>query len=301
MTSEAPLPHPTVKIGDAAALVGTTPRAIRHYHQTGLLSEPRRGADDRRRYGYEDIVRLLWIRRLREAGLGLDDIPKVLTPGDHRTRRTVLEDLDRGLAEKEAAVRDQREVLRRLLRADSDAGLLSPAVGDVLDRLGAGPLRPDELDALLVTERVLGSAQAALQAAGFGILSTDGTLRAEQDRLDRAAAALTDPDDPEVVELAAQYLAHHQAMEEAERAAGIDHDRYAPPVAVDRETGRARWPGIEEAARLPSDLTPVQLRIAELVGTMYGEQLARENGDACGARGLPERPAGSSTGRREAG
>ena len=295
MTFDAPVPAPrrTVRIGEAAALAGTTPRAIRHYHQVGLLPEPERGPDDRRRYGYEDIVRLLWIRRMTEAGLSLDDVRSVLTADDSRTRQAVLETLDHDLAEKEAVIRRQREVLRRLRRADSDVGLLSPAVGEVLDRLGAGPLRPDELDALLVTERFLGPAQAALQAAGFGILSTDEALRAEQDRLDRAAEALTDPDAPEVGELAAQYLAHYQAMEEAERAAGIDHDLYEPPVDVDQETGRVRWPGMEEAMRLPSDVTPVQLRIAELVGALYGARLAEENGGSCGEHRPPERPAGS--------
>jgi hypothetical protein len=29
-----------VKIGDAASFVGITPRAIRHYHQIGLLPSP---------------------------------------------------------------------------------------------------------------------------------------------------------------------------------------------------------------------------------------------------------------------
>lgn len=38
------IPPRQVAIGDAAAFVGTTPRAIRHYHQIGLLPEPERGA-----------------------------------------------------------------------------------------------------------------------------------------------------------------------------------------------------------------------------------------------------------------
>ncbi len=35
-------PPRQVKIGTAAAFAGTTPRAIRHYHQIGLLPEPER-------------------------------------------------------------------------------------------------------------------------------------------------------------------------------------------------------------------------------------------------------------------
>ncbi|WP_317229201.1 MerR family transcriptional regulator, partial [Clavibacter sp. MX14-G9D] len=69
-----PAPPRQVQIGDAAAFVGITPRSIRHYHQIGLLPEPERGADGRRRYGYEEIIRLLWIRRMADAGIALDDI-----------------------------------------------------------------------------------------------------------------------------------------------------------------------------------------------------------------------------------
>ncbi|MDO9398337.1 MAG: MerR family transcriptional regulator [Herbiconiux sp.] len=67
-------PPRQVTIGGAAAFVGTTPRAIRHYHQIGLLPEPERGSDDRRRYGYDEMIRLLWIRRMADAGIALDDI-----------------------------------------------------------------------------------------------------------------------------------------------------------------------------------------------------------------------------------
>ncbi|MBJ7351804.1 MAG: MerR family transcriptional regulator, partial [Rhodococcus sp.] len=66
------IPPRQVTIGAAAAFVGTTPRAIRHYHQMGLLPEPERGSDDRRRYGYDEMIRLMWIRRMADAGIALD-------------------------------------------------------------------------------------------------------------------------------------------------------------------------------------------------------------------------------------
>src|SRR5690606_20139493 len=59
LAERSPPMHPSfvpprrVKIGDAAAFAGSTPRAIRHYHEIGLLPEPERGGDGRRRYGYE--------------------------------------------------------------------------------------------------------------------------------------------------------------------------------------------------------------------------------------------------------
>lgn len=63
----------SVSIGDAASLVGITPRAIRHHHEIGLLPEPERGSDDRRRCGSDEMIRLLWIRTMTDAGIALDD------------------------------------------------------------------------------------------------------------------------------------------------------------------------------------------------------------------------------------
>ncbi len=68
------IPPRQARIGDAASFVGTTPRAIRHCHQIGLLSEPGRGSDGRRRYGYDEMIQLLWIRKMADAGVALNDI-----------------------------------------------------------------------------------------------------------------------------------------------------------------------------------------------------------------------------------
>ncbi|MYY83902.1 MULTISPECIES: MerR family transcriptional regulator [unclassified Streptomyces] len=81
-------PPRQVRIGDAALFVGSTPRAIRHYHEIGLLPEPERGGDGRRRYGYEDMIRLLWIRRMADAGIALDDIRDAFTTGTDSGRVT---------------------------------------------------------------------------------------------------------------------------------------------------------------------------------------------------------------------
>ncbi|MGW0517472.1 MerR family transcriptional regulator, partial [Crossiella sp. NPDC003009] len=96
-------PPRQVKIGDAAAFAGTTPRAIRHYHQIGLLPEPERGGDGRRRYGYDDMIRLLWIRKMAEAGIRLDDMRAAFDE-----TRDIQENLGRlaeTLAAQEAGIR----------------------------------------------------------------------------------------------------------------------------------------------------------------------------------------------------
>ncbi|CAM5688830.1 hypothetical protein SVIOM74S_02681 [Streptomyces violarus] len=107
----------------------------------------------------------------------------------------------------------------------SPLGLLSPLVTDRLSHLPPGALRPSDLDALLVTERIFGPLGAAIQASVFITLATHPGLRAEADRLDAADAALddtVDPHDPQVEELAAQHCAHHKALLQAIEAAGLD-------------------------------------------------------------------------------
>ncbi|MER5933646.1 MerR family transcriptional regulator [Streptomyces sp. NPDC002054] len=66
----------TVGIGEAAALTGTTPAALRRQHRSGLLPEPEREPG----YGYEDLVRILWARRLTELGLPPHEVREVLAP-----------------------------------------------------------------------------------------------------------------------------------------------------------------------------------------------------------------------------
>lgn len=142
-----------VKIGDAAAFAGTTPRAIRHYHAIGLLAEPERGGDDRRRYAYGDMIRLLWIRRMADAGVSLEDI-RAGFEGAAGIEQSLAR-LEESLTSKAAAIEAQRAAVHRLRKVGSPLGLLSPLVSGRLHDLAPGALRPADLDALLVTERIL--------------------------------------------------------------------------------------------------------------------------------------------------
>src|SRR5690348_12808084 len=63
-----------LRIGELAELAGTTPRAIRHYHKLGLLTEPERDESGYRRYGPQHLVRLVRIRRLRSVDMPLEEI-----------------------------------------------------------------------------------------------------------------------------------------------------------------------------------------------------------------------------------
>jgi DNA-binding transcriptional MerR regulator len=275
VTYSSVMPPRQVKIGDAAVFAGTTPRAIRHYHQIGLLPEPERGVDGRRRYGYDDMIRLLWVRKMAEAGISLDDMRAAFEEtGDIGE---VLGRLEQTLAAQEADIKRQRAAVQRLQAVGSPLGLLSELVTDRLRDLPPGTLRPADLEALLVTERVFGPLGAAIQASAFIVLATHPGLRAEQDRLDAAEAALDDsvkPEDPCVEELAVQRCAHQTALDRAVEAAGLDAAEEKLFEIYDADLTGEEDPRLsvaESVTKMPYDLSPARKRCMERTAQLLAD------------------------------
>jgi MerR family copper efflux transcriptional regulator len=75
-----------VNIGEAAAASGVSAKMIRHYEMKGLLPRPRRSAGGYRVYGDADVRTLRFIRRARDAGLGLADIARLVSLWQDRAR-----------------------------------------------------------------------------------------------------------------------------------------------------------------------------------------------------------------------
>ncbi|WP_406324686.1 MerR family transcriptional regulator [Streptomyces niveus] len=290
------MPPRQVKIGDAAAFVGSTPRAIRHYHEIGLLPEPERGGDDRRRYGYEDMIRLLWIRRMADAGIALDEIRAAFTSDTASATADsgediagILERLEETLAEREAELRRQRTAVQRMRTEGSRMGLLSDFVTERLKSLPEGSLRQDDLDTLLVTERIFGPLGAAVQATRFIALATHPALRADSDRMDAAEEALDDGvavDDPRVAQVAAERHAFENALHAVIEESGLDKDDEAlfdawdtlhPATdADDGENEAGSMSAFEAIGKMPYDFSPARLRCMELAE----ELSARDWGNA---------------------
>jgi MerR family copper efflux transcriptional regulator len=63
-----------VRISEAAAKAGTTPRALRFYEQRGLLPEPARTASGQREYGPGEVALVRVIRELLSLGLTIEDL-----------------------------------------------------------------------------------------------------------------------------------------------------------------------------------------------------------------------------------
>lgn len=63
-----------MRIGDAAAAAGATPRALRFYEENGLLPPPERSSTGQRVYGPRDVARVRVIRQLLGLGLTIADV-----------------------------------------------------------------------------------------------------------------------------------------------------------------------------------------------------------------------------------
>ena len=79
-----------------AELAGTSLRAVRHYHEVGLLAEPERRANGYKQYGVSHLVRLLRIKRLIDLGLSLSQIAELGDADEHPAE--ALRTLDAELA-----------------------------------------------------------------------------------------------------------------------------------------------------------------------------------------------------------
>jgi DNA-binding transcriptional MerR regulator len=106
----------SLRIGDVARLVGTTPRTIRYYEQIGLLPDtPARPSGRHRLYSEAEVERLREVMRLKDL-LGVS-----------------VEELRTLLAAEEARAEVRAQLRREDVRPERRRELLSEALGH-LDR-----------------------------------------------------------------------------------------------------------------------------------------------------------------------
>jgi DNA-binding transcriptional MerR regulator len=119
-------------IGQLATYAGVTVRAVRHYHQIGLLPEPDRDASGYRRYGAAAVVSLIKIRTLAEAGVPLSQIGRMLE-ADAPAFAAGIQRIDDHLRAEIDRLETSRKQVAQLVAGDSSA--LPPDVIFYLDRL----------------------------------------------------------------------------------------------------------------------------------------------------------------------
>jgi len=210
-------------ISQLAAYVGVTVRAVRHYHQRGLLAEPERDASGYRRYGTRAVLDLIRIKVLGEAGVPLARVEELLgaAPADLAASVTAIDaDLQRQIEE----LQRRREHLAGLVGGDR---LFVPEpLADYLDELRAVGIGEDavrlERDGWI------------LIFARYPRQALDWVARKRRDLADPAYRRLYRgydeasgwaPDDPRLAELAeamVRYAAEHYAADELTLAQDLD-------------------------------------------------------------------------------
>jgi DNA-binding transcriptional MerR regulator len=175
-------------IGQLADYVGVTVRAVRHYHQRGLLPEPERDASGYRRYGAQAVVDLIRIKTLADAGVPLARIESLLSAEPEQFAQDIAQ-IDRALRMRIRDLERQRHRIAEL------------AAGDRL-------FLPGEVVALLDELRRLGVSQRTvdMERDGWILLAARSAGRAAEMAIDKRSA-LADP------EFRRLYLAIDQAFD----------------------------------------------------------------------------------------
>jgi DNA-binding transcriptional MerR regulator len=281
-TARTRRPDPGVPIGQAAAILGTTAKAIRTYHARGLVAEPPRDSSGYRRYDAASLVRLARVRRLRGVGLSLDAIAPLLVEGDGGTAlRAELRRLDADLEVEVRRLEDRRALLAALLAEGVDDPILvTPA--DVWEEMAVCWLRrilPDLTPAEELSERRFQRAVSALMPRDAAPPPDLSTLDVGHDVLRRVGAAhrafhaLGDApaDDPRVAPMIPEMAA---VVLEALQAVGVAAG--AGESSPDQPSSGGDDPELLQAglAAALEVLPPGQRRVMEGVFSALLEQVA---------------------------
>lgn len=196
-------------IGHAAAFAGVTVKTVRHYHRLGLVAEPQRDSSGYRRYGSDELLRLVQVRALATASVPLSDIGSLLDAGTEQFA-AALADVERRLTDQISALIARRETLHRL--ADGDRALLPDRACAVLERMRILDFSPDY---------VVGQREGLVLVSALLPEGLDGFLTQLERRLDDPAhvdltkrsweAEKWHPEDPRIEELATAMADHYLA------------------------------------------------------------------------------------------
>ncbi|MET8862824.1 MerR family transcriptional regulator [Nonomuraea sp. NPDC004580] len=121
-----------ITIGQLAAFAGVTTKAVRHYHQRGLLEEPPRDSSGYRRYTARHAIDLVKIRTLAEAGVPLARVKELFAASREQFEAAITE-IDDNLQRKAEELRRTRERIAQLQAGDRL--FVSADVAAFLDRL----------------------------------------------------------------------------------------------------------------------------------------------------------------------
>ncbi|NUR82770.1 MAG: MerR family transcriptional regulator [Nonomuraea sp.] len=235
-----------ITIGQLADYAGVTTKAIRHYHQRGLLAEPERDSSGYRRYTAKDAVDLVKIRTLADAGVPLARV-KELLDADRETLAAAVTEIGHALGERIAHLRLAQERLAQL--HGGDRLFVPEEVADFLDdlrRLGVSERqRRLERDGWILM-RTASPEDADLWLAEKRELLADPGFRALY--LDHDAAYDWPPDDPRLPGLAERTRTWFAGRHSRSETRPVDNPEIARLAA--RTQPEASSPAWDRLARL---------------------------------------------------
>ncbi|GAA4299999.1 DNA-binding transcriptional MerR regulator [Actinomadura luteofluorescens] len=174
---------------ELAELAGTSLRAVRHYHEVGLLDEPERRANGYKQYGVAHLVRLVRIKRLTDLGFSLQQIAAMGDGDDHPEE--ALRTLDAELAATIERLQRARVELGVILRQSAPTDLPS----DIAPAAAETEMPDSDRSFVVVMTRVLGPEGMRAYGDMLRSPSTDPVaaefeqLPADADEATRAAVA----------------------------------------------------------------------------------------------------------------
>ncbi|MFI2101915.1 MerR family transcriptional regulator [Isoptericola sp. NPDC019693] len=271
-----------MRSADLARLAGTSVRALRHYHQVGVLAEPPRSGNGYRRYDVHDLVRVLRIRRLAALGIPLDRMAALLDDGQdgaggqddgqgdgqgdgRRSSAQLLDELDRELSEQIDRLVRQREVVAHL-RAHRAAPDLPPELAPAAAAFAAAGIPADvvraDRDQAVLVSHLAGEDGARLLAEVYRRLSAGDVVAVVASLSERLGRLGPDTDDAEVDAVVDGFV-----------------ETFGPLVA--ELTTSEPLPGLDRAAPLLSEHS------AGILGPRQREVLARVEAGLAQAAGSP--------------
>lgn len=79
------------KIGELAEYFGISRDTLRHYDKLGILSPPQNNDNGYRMYSRADLLCMIYIKDLREAGVSLKDIAKLMKDGSVEKAEAIMQ------------------------------------------------------------------------------------------------------------------------------------------------------------------------------------------------------------------
>ncbi|MBX9471586.1 MerR family transcriptional regulator [Microcella sp.] len=192
-----------MRSSELATLAGVTVRALRHYHQLGILDEPPRSVNGYREYDVHHLVRILRISRLASLGLPLQGLAEILdAPGDDAS--AMLDELDREVAAQIERLEARRATIAELRRWNAAPDLpseLAPYAALLAASASTSEIARFDREQTILLSHLAGPGGAKAITALYARFTDPSIADASKAFTERFAALQPDASDDEIAAL----------------------------------------------------------------------------------------------------